>query len=124
MVKMRTVLLPSGRRVSLSTYMRTWKEVKAMSVNAKVYGFFSSSPHESAFACEVLFAFRAGLNDRINRRGGLDINCTDRTRAWEVDRIKIEQYLYKRYRCSGSRNFLSNPVAKRKYAHIDNQAWE
>lgn len=120
MAKMRTVLLPDGNRVTLSAYMQAWKHVKTLPVNATVRGFFP----QPAFACEVLSAFREGLDDRINTRGGLDINNTDRTRAWEMDRVKIEQYLYKRYRCSGSRNFLSNPVAKRKYAHIDNQAWE
>ncbi len=72
----RTVLLPNGKRVTVSTYLDAWRKLKAMPPNAQVSGFnwFPMS------AGEILAEFSYGVNDRINLRAGLRMNWRENSR--------------------------------------------
>jgi len=59
----RCIVLPNGRRVSLSTYVAAWRTLKAIDPKQQIEGFdwFSMA------AGDVLKELRRGLADRINR---------------------------------------------------------
>lgn len=65
----KTITLPNGTAVSLRAYARAWSKLSSMPAGALVGGW-TYSPESAG---RVLAAMRAGLHDRINRRGGLVI---------------------------------------------------
>lgn len=61
---MRTVVLPNGREVRLSSYVAAWKLLRAMDPSDLVDGFDAFGPVEAG---TILRAIRQGAADRINK---------------------------------------------------------
>lgn len=72
-----TIVLPNGRRTSVSRYVAAWHALKAMPASATVPGF----DHFPAPASDILGSMRAGLHDRINRH---DV-AFGKGRKWDAD---------------------------------------
>jgi hypothetical protein len=68
----QAILIPNGRRVSLAAYAAAWRLLKRMDPQDPVRGW--TWYHVTAGS--VLRQMRAGLEDRINTRGGLVVRPT------------------------------------------------
>lgn len=72
----RVITIPNGKRVTLGQYCAAWKALKGMDPQAEVKGWeWYTVP-----ASHVLRRMREGLEDRINRRGGLVIRTASEKR--------------------------------------------
>jgi hypothetical protein len=60
--KSHAIRLPSGRRVSVGTYVRAWKTLKSLPANRQVEGW-DLFPAEAG---AILRQMERGLHDRIN----------------------------------------------------------
>ena len=69
----RIIITPSGRRMSAGQFAPAWRMVKDAAPGCQLTGWQDYSvPAE-----RVLADIRKGLNDRINRRGGITIPRDD-----------------------------------------------
>lgn len=73
----RVIRLPNGRHVGLRAYVAAWRVLLRTTPDANVRGF----DYFTQTAGEVLAAFRAGLQDRINRH----LPGYGRGRKWSSD---------------------------------------
>lgn len=66
---MQYITIPNGKRVTLGQYCRAWKAIKTLAPDAEVMGW-------SAFnlrADVIRYQIWKGVEDRINRRGGITL---------------------------------------------------
>ena len=62
------ITLPGGNAVSLSTYVKAWKALRAMTADQRqAYQDFNWNWHSNN-GNDILRAMRRGLHDRINAR--------------------------------------------------------
>ena len=116
------ITLPNGRAVSLSTYVRAWRDLYAMPADKMVTGF----DDWPATAGDVLERIRSAMHERINHRGaraaGLPTAWTfERTLqcGLQHDRRIVEDTLHHRTRYSGC-NLLHTKYMQRRYPAIHN----
>jgi hypothetical protein len=83
---MYAVTLPNGKRVSLGAYTAAWRAVKAMAPDTEVNGW-NWYPVPARY---VLNAMRAGLQDRINKRGGLVIRNASESRIYRRLKARVK----------------------------------
>lgn len=85
---MKVIRIPNGQQVTLGQYVRTWKELLAMPTTQEVrdWQWFSVT------AGEVLRDISEGVQDRINRRGGITLRTAtnNRLRRLLIMHIKCE----------------------------------
>ena len=94
---MKTITIPSGRRIPLAQYVAGWRAAKA-NAEAPIAGwrFFPVT------GAEVHSDMIHGLHDRINLRGGLKVRNPDKWHAWQRDQRAIADYRLHRIVRSGS----------------------
>ncbi len=111
------IVLPSGRRVRVGEYVRSWRALKAAPPEALV----SHWDHFPTKACDVLQQLSAGVHDRINRRGGLTLTEDEEQeyQNYRHDARVVNEYVRERIVRSG-RNVLRSALCKARYPHIDN----
>ena len=117
MTSHRTVTLGTGRRVTLGAYVDAWRRVKAMDPNAVIRNGIQWFDQTAA---EVLWQFRAGMHDRINRHLPGYGKGRRWTREYQVsllrDCIAIRDYRRRRIVRSGSG--LELPEMQRRYPDV------
>ncbi len=65
----RVIVLPNRRRVTLGEYCQSWKRLKSLPLDREVSGW----EWYPVSTRDILREIRAGVHDRINRRGGVVI---------------------------------------------------
>ena len=60
---MRTITLPSGKTITLKTYVASWKTLKTLPPDTQIanWNWFPTS------ACQILREIHSGIHDRINQ---------------------------------------------------------
>ena len=94
---MKTITIPSGRRIPLAQYVSGWRAVKS-NADALIAGW-QDFPVTGA---EVRAEMIRGLHDRINLRGGLKVRTPGQWHAWRRDQRAIADYRLRRIIRRGS----------------------
>jgi len=87
--RVHVIRLPSGRRVTIAEYCRSWRALKAMDPAARVGGW----DHFATDAGAILRALREGMHDRINRRLAWSQDTRKWSPIWQRDMARASRDL-------------------------------
>jgi len=73
-------ILPNGKSIRTRAYVAAWKTLKTLPPNEQVNGWNWFATH----AYWILQSIRAGVHDRVNRRGGLVIRELSEKRLFKL----------------------------------------
>ncbi len=100
----RTIGLPGGKSILLSTFLDSWRKLKALPPTAEVSGW----TWYPMLAQDILHAISQGVLDRINLRSGARLQWRDNSHRIEATR---------RARVSCSCRWCGSPLPTYQYPH-------
>lgn len=84
----RVITLPGGRQLTLGQYVAGWRGVKAIAAvdpRTSIHGW----DWHPVDAADVLREIRRGVDDRVNRRGGLAVREMNEARVARRLRVRV-----------------------------------